>query len=202
MSKINQPDINQQKQVLRLELNTARKALSLGQRQQYSEQIQQRLQNHLQAVLDASLPTQLLIYCALPFEVDTHGLFGSDVFEVYVPRMLEDVAMEWVQVDASAAWEKASFGIVEPSHGKLWVAHAHQQTVMVCPLLGFDRMGHRLGMGKGYFDRWLALHGKHIDHLVGLAFSCQELPKVPTDSHDAPLSTIITEREVIACPIP
>lgn len=196
------PEINQQKKLLRLELTTTRQALSPDQRQQYSEHIQQRLQNHFDMILEAHLPSQLLVYRALPFEVDTHALFGLDKFEVYVPRMLADCAMEWVEVDAGTAWEKASFGIDEPSHGKLWVPRGNTQTIMVCPLLGFDRRGHRLGMGKGYFDRWLAWHGKHIDHRIGLAFSCQELPKVPTDRHDAPLSIIITEQEVIACKNP
>ena len=61
--------------------------------------------------------------------------------------------------------------------------------LFLVPLLAFDRRGHRLGYGGGYYDRTL-VNKKSI----GLAFSAQEVPEVPTTSNDVPLDHIITER--------
>ncbi|PJC70988.1 MAG: 5-formyltetrahydrofolate cyclo-ligase, partial [Zetaproteobacteria bacterium CG_4_8_14_3_um_filter_59_5] len=70
---------------------------------------------------------------------------------------------------------------------------------LLCPLVGFDRCGNRLGMGKGCFDRWLDGMKNHILLGVGLAFACQECPRIPAEAHDMPLDIIITEGETIAC---
>jgi len=55
-------------------------------------------------------------------------------------------------------------------------------------------------MGKGCFDFWLAQHHHHIQQIIGLAFSCQEVAAVPAERHDMPMNCIITEKEVIQCP--
>jgi 5-formyltetrahydrofolate cyclo-ligase len=71
--------------------------------------------------------------------------------------------------------------------------------VIVLPLAGFDRTGHRLGYGKGHYDRAVsALHaaGRH-PLLIGLAFSVQEVPRVPAEAHDIRLHAIVTERETL-----
>lgn len=191
-------DIHLQKQNLRQYLHRLRDGISSVNRELFSQQILTSLRRQL-ALLEQQ-PLQLMLYSPLPHEVDTRSLFSSSEHELFVPRMLADMGLQWMNVNASTQWEKAAFGVVEPVAGKLWQADAAKKTVLLCPLLGFDRQGNRLGMGKGYFDRWLAEHGKDILMQIGLAFSCQELVKVPTEPHDAALSMIITEKEVIACP--
>ncbi|MDQ7002571.1 MAG: 5-formyltetrahydrofolate cyclo-ligase [Ghiorsea sp.] len=181
-----------QKKQLRLYLNQQRQQLSQADRQCYSTQISQ----HLLPYLQLKGVQQLLVYKALPFEVSTDDLLYVSGISCFVPRMLEDVCMQWVKVDKSTVWVKAAFGILEPEQGEIWQPNP-QQTMMLCPLLGFDRSGHRLGMGKGYFDRWLATFGHAVDEQVGLAFSCQELPNIPIEQHDALLQTIITEKGII-----
>lgn len=70
--------------------------------------------------------------------------------------------------------------------------------IVVTPLLAFDRQGHRLGYGKGYYDRtFAALPQTEQPHTVGLAFAVQEVEKIPAEPHDHPLDAIVTEREVI-----
>lgn len=67
--------------------------------------------------------------------------------------------------------------------------------VLLVPLLAFDRHGHRLGYGGGYYDRTLAgLPGRPA---IGCAFSAQELDAVPVDDYDAPLTAVATERGFI-----
>jgi 5-formyltetrahydrofolate cyclo-ligase len=69
--------------------------------------------------------------------------------------------------------------------------------ILLVPLLGFDRAGHRLGQGGGYYDRWFA--GHHQAMRVGIAWSVQELPAVPRDVWDMPLQAVATEKEWM-CP--
>jgi 5-formyltetrahydrofolate cyclo-ligase len=185
-------DITLQKQQLRQYLTQQRQQLSKVDKQAFSEQIVQ----YLLTYLELKGVQQLLVYKALPFEVDTESLFNLTEIECFVPRMLKDTAMQWVKVDASTSWVQGAFGVLEPEQGEVWQPNA-KQSMIVCPLLGFDRHGHRLGMGKGYFDRWLAVFAQYINTQVGLAFSCQELPNIPVEQHDVPLSTIITEKGII-----
>ena len=67
--------------------------------------------------------------------------------------------------------------------------------IMLVPLAAFDRRGHRLGYGAGHYDRAIArLHGKgRKPHLVGVAFDCQEVERVPDEPHDVMLSAMLTE---------
>ena len=187
-------DISLLKQELRQQAASTRKQLTPEQRQAHSAQIMQYAHDYL---LSNGVQC-LLIYKALPAEVDTDALLADDSFDVFVPRMLDDCGMDWVSVDAASQWKEKSFGVFEPVGDKLWQPSL-VKTALLCPLLAFDNQGHRLGMGKGYFDRWLAKYGENID-VVGLAFSCQRLSKVPTEPHDVPLNTIITEHGVLSCP--
>ncbi len=67
--------------------------------------------------------------------------------------------------------------------------------IMLVPLAAFDGRGHRLGYGAGHYDRAIArLHGAgRRPHLVGVAFDCQEVERVPDEPHDVMLSAMLTE---------
>lgn len=68
-------------------------------------------------------------------------------------------------------------------------------TIVVVPLVGFDRHGHRLGYGGGYYDRTLAGLGDGVE-AIGLAFAEQELPPLPVLATDRRLRVIVTEAGV------
>jgi 5-formyltetrahydrofolate cyclo-ligase len=85
-------------------------------------------------------------------------------------------------------------GILQP---RPEVAGVHPDIVLV-PLVAFDRRGHRLGYGAGYFDRTLAgLRRAAPVIAVGIAFAVQEVDAIPADEHDEPLDLVLTERGVI-----
>jgi 5-formyltetrahydrofolate cyclo-ligase len=70
--------------------------------------------------------------------------------------------------------------------------------IMLVPLAAFDRAGHRIGYGAGYYDMTIA----HIRAMkpvtaIGLAFAAQEIDKVPATPRDERLDLVVTEREVI-----
>jgi 5-formyltetrahydrofolate cyclo-ligase len=72
--------------------------------------------------------------------------------------------------------------------------------ILIVPLAAFDRTGHRIGYGAGYFDMTLhRLRGIKPIVAVGLAFAAQEIPAVPATPRDARLDLVLTERDVIDC---
>jgi 5-formyltetrahydrofolate cyclo-ligase len=83
-------------------------------------------------------------------------------------------------------------GILEPSPA---AAELHPD-VMLVPLAAFDRLGHRIGYGAGYYDYTFA-HLRKAKHVigVGLAFAAQETKVIPALSHDVPLDYVLTERK-------
>jgi 5-formyltetrahydrofolate cyclo-ligase len=71
--------------------------------------------------------------------------------------------------------------------------------LLFVPLAAFDRGGHRLGYGAGYYDATLAALAAQRPLAIGLAFSEQEVASIPAEAHDHPLAFVITERETIDC---
>lgn len=65
------------------------------------------------------------------------------------------------------------------------------------PLAAFDRRGHRLGYGAGHYDRTLPALQRAGAATAGLAFSVQEVFRVPDQPHDVALDAIVTERGLI-----
>jgi 5-formyltetrahydrofolate cyclo-ligase len=64
--------------------------------------------------------------------------------------------------------------------------------------VAYDRRGHRLGLGSGYYDRWLAGEGKGLP-TIGLAFNEQLVDAVPTQPHDVDVDWVVTDKEAIDC---
>jgi 5-formyltetrahydrofolate cyclo-ligase len=70
--------------------------------------------------------------------------------------------------------------------------------ILLVPLACFDRSGHRIGYGAGYYDMTInRLRGMKPVTAVGIAFAAQEIAKVPATERDARLDLVLTEREVI-----
>ena len=67
--------------------------------------------------------------------------------------------------------------------------------LMLVPMSAFDRVGHRIGYGAGFYDRAISrLHDKgRQPRLIGVAFDCQEIDIIPAEDHDIALDAILTE---------
>ena len=185
------------KQELRALALASRQQLSVVQREEFSARIMARLQNHL--AVQAQPSGTLLAYRAMPSEVNADLLFELPEFQIFAPVTHHHEHMEWREVTPDTGWSHGVFGILEPDSDKSWQGGSGI-TTLLCPLSAFDRMGNRLGMGKGCFDFWLASHRKDIYQVVGLAFSCQEVAEIPAEGHDVPMDFVITEKEIIRCP--
>jgi 5-formyltetrahydrofolate cyclo-ligase len=72
--------------------------------------------------------------------------------------------------------------------------------ILIVPLAAFDRRGHRIGYGAGYFDMTInRLRRLKSITAIGIAFAVQEIPRVPATERDEPLDLVLTEREIIDC---
>jgi 5-formyltetrahydrofolate cyclo-ligase len=86
------------------------------------------------------------------------------------------------------------WGIREPTSQAAEVA----PDILLVPLLAFDRTGHRLGYGGGYYDLTIGqLRGRKAIVAIGLAYAAQEVAEVPATPRDAALDLVLTETEVI-----
>ena len=85
------------------------------------------------------------------------------------------------------------FGILEPIK-----AQSKVPNIILVPLLAFDKNKHRLGYGKGFYDRYLNKYLKQFKNIltIGVAFSFQKHHKLPINQKDVKLDLIITEKEI------
>lgn len=61
--------------------------------------------------------------------------------------------------------------------------------VIIVPGMAFDKEGHRLGRGKGYYDKYLSLLDKN--YKIGICFPWQITENIPLDSHDMCVDEVI-----------
>ena len=98
-------------------------------------------------------------------------------------------AWRWGEPLAAGVW-----GIREPKPD----APEVEPDILLVPLLAFDRAGHRIGYGAGYYDMTIArLRALKPVTAIGIAFAAQEVAAVPTTPRDARLDLVLTEREIV-----
>jgi len=96
--------------------------------------------------------------------------------------------------EIGAPLDRGQWGIREPKPDAAEV----DPDILLVPLLAFDRAGHRIGYGAGYYDMTIAaLRARKSVVAIGLAFAAQEISEVPATPRDARLDLVLTEREII-----
>jgi 5-formyltetrahydrofolate cyclo-ligase len=101
------------------------------------------------------------------------------------------IMREWVWGEPL---DRGQWGISEPKPEAAEV----EPDILLVPLLAFDRTGHRIGYGAGYYDMTITrLRSRKPVTAIGIAFAAQEVPQIPTTPRDARLDLVLTEREVI-----
>jgi 5-formyltetrahydrofolate cyclo-ligase len=190
---------------LRRRLRRLRQALPAGVRARAERDITRALR-HLRVFRPGA---RIGIYLAVRGEADLAGSLGAARRAgamIYAPRITSRRRSTMIFLPLPPAGGTADnvFGIAEPR-----APAARRQPVMrldavLLPLVGFDRRGHRLGMGAGFYDRALrrrkdASRAWKRPRLIGIAFSVQELPAIDAAPWDVPVDCVVTEREIIRC---
>ena len=99
----------------------------------------------------------------------------------------------WFWIIYSQKLKINKYGIPEPENKKIVYPD-----VLLIPLLAFDKNLNRLGYGGGYYDRLIEKLSKKKNILkIGLAFSIQEIDKVPINMYDQKLDYIVTNKHII-----
>lgn len=194
--------IDTQRNQLRRTLRQRRGALLPAERRRLSRLIAQRAAQWLRG----RSAVRVALFLSLPDEVDTAALIRrleAVGHTLYVPRIQSFRRRELRFVRAIGPLRRNRYGIPEPyDHGRR--VRATELDVVFVPLVGFDRRGARLGMGAGFYDRAFAFRQRRSHWrkplLVGLAFSCLEVERIPEHSHDVRLDAIVTEHGVVIPP--
>ena len=135
----------------------------------------------------------VLMYHSLPDEVDTHSALDQLLAmgkKVFLPKVVSDTEMtihEYTGADSLQPSEP--YGILEPTTPELSIINC-QLSIAIVPGMAFDKQRHRLGRGKGYYDRFLS----QIPNIykIGVCFPFQMLESIPSESTDVVMDEVIT----------
>ena len=114
-------------------------------------------------------------------------------FNISLPVIKKNFQMDFHKWSFSDPLKTNKYGIPEPEvQSKLY------PDVLLIPLVAFDKKLNRLGYGGGYYDRLITkLSKKKRIIKIGLAFSFQEVDKVPVNIYDQKLDFIVTNKHII-----
>jgi 5-formyltetrahydrofolate cyclo-ligase len=186
------------KPVLRAAALARRDALSAAQRQAAAQAVGSR-----PFPIDVAAGMVVAGYAPIRSEFDPRPLLAAlaasgaiTALPVIVGR---DQPLTFRSWEPGASLVSGPLGILEPSPDAPVVI----PDIVLVPLAAFDRAGHRIGYGGGYYDRSLAdlrCSGNGLTShrlAIGLGFAVQEIPSIPAMAHDARLDLVLTEAETI-----
>jgi 5-formyltetrahydrofolate cyclo-ligase len=135
------------------------------------------------------------LYVSIPEEVDTSLLMRAALGDrkiVCIPRVTDKQTLTLFQIHTFDDLASGAFGIFEP---KAYCKEVEIQSVnlFIVPGVAFDPTCFRMGWGRGYYDILLA---GVSSYKIGLAHSCQIVPRLTHKKYDIPMDTVITEKEV------
>lgn len=225
--------MDEEKKRFRAEALARRDSLTAQRRRDYSDRIIKKLTS-LPCYQDADA---VLTYVSFRSEVDTISLMEqafADGKAVFAPKVLGK-EMDFFRIYSLADLTEGYRGILEPSVGQLidsWIDDQFGQcgkfrtgnplntkaadevafgasSILVClPGTAFDRAGHRIGYGGGFYDRFLsgflekesgtdaAAHPRMKFTTAALSFSCQIFETIPCEAHDICPMCVITEKDI------
>ena len=152
------------------------------------------------------LNTNILAYSNIKTEVSTHPLLTellNKKINLYLPVCNQNMITPIRIQDLSLELTIGHFNIREPNieitNDPTRKISATDLDIIIVPGLGFDNQGNRLGLGKGFYDRFLPLCNKALK--IGLAFEEQITQLIPTEEFDQKVDIIVTDTKIIRAKI-
>ena len=183
--------VSQQKAETRNMLKSVRAKLPEATRMDYSNYITEQVLK-LDEIKNART---IFIYISYATEVHTHELIKAlldDGKSLAVPKIVDS---DFMQAESFSSWEDlvpGELGILTPGNSK---PCSGPFDVALTPGLGFTLSGHRMGFGRGYYDKWFAQN--KVRHKIALAYEAQLVEDIPVEETDVPMEKIVTEKRVI-----
>ena len=135
-------------------------------------------------------------YYPVNFEIDDLVLlknFNKNKFDISLPVIKKNFQMDFYSWSFFEPLKINKYGIPEPEKENIVYPD-----VLLIPLVAFDKNLNRLGYGGGYYDRLIQKLSKKKNIIkIGLAFSVQEIDKVPINKYDQKLDYIVTNKNII-----
>ena len=142
----------------------------------------------------------ILLYASKRGEVHTDGIILSALSlgkKVALPVTIkEGHVLELYEIKGIEELSEGAFGILEPARNPERRVQPEEVELVVVPGVSFDRRGHRLGYGMGYYDSLLK---KVKGCKIGLAYDMQIVEHVPDEPHDVAVDMVVTQSELIRC---
>lgn len=185
---------------LRTQLRQRRRALFAAERMAAAQSLADRLRE-LPALKARS---HVAGYWATDGELPLHVLLAPAPEFIYcLPCLAPGKTLRFAPWRSGDALVQNRYGIPEPDLSPESQLSPEDMSVVLVPLTAFDRQGHRLGTGGGWYDRSFAFLRERdrpsTPLLIGIGYSFQEVDALPTEDWDVPLDLIVTERETIRC---
>jgi len=179
---------------LRKEMRARRKALTEFERQNFSDEI---IKKFLATEIYKNSQV-IMAYVSMPEEVQLQKIFTASFAQkkiLAVPLIIGAGEMSAVQVENFDALEVGEFGILTVRKESRKFIDAEKINCVIVPGAAFDLNLNRLGLGGGFYDKFLprAVNAKKI----ALAYDFQILDAIPTEPHDVKVDMIITEKRII-----
>ena len=186
------------KKTLRREMLARRRTYSAEERARASDTICRCVRQ--QAVLQEA--RTIMLYASKEEEIDLYPLMETLLEEgrrIVLPEIVDRGVMEARALPAMDALIDGAFGILTPDPARGAIIPPEEIDVIIVPGAAFDESGGRLGLGGGYYDRFLP---RAVDAVrLVLAFDFQIVPDVPMGMQDARVDIILTECRRIFCKI-
>lgn len=167
-------------------------SLSFGTLERISLSLVERFQQYFQ------IPKDYVVASYFPktdeLNVRLLNFFLSEEGHVMsYPRVEESGSLSFRQVQSTNELELGSFGVMQPPES----APIVEPDLYIVPLLAFDDRCHRLGYGKGHYDRALAQARANRNVLaIGVAYDMQRIDEIPDEPLDEQLEFVVTEARI------
>lgn len=170
-----------EKATLRQDMRTALSQLADSDKQHSSEQICQQICSFLDSHPEIKT---VGTFAGLPNEPDLRALHERPGIILAYP-LTRDGIMTFHAVANYDDLLVGHFGISEPTVDHPFI---DCPDLILCPGFAFTKDGQRLGKGGGFYDRFLE---KKSTRTLGIAFPCQVISHIPTESHDRPVEQVL-----------
>lgn len=194
--------MNESRALLRARMSVRRNELDAKQRIAAAAGVLDSLESLPEFVTDANVAGYWAVRGELPLNLAVASLTRREQ-QYFLPVLGQARQLRFAEYREGARLQGNRFGIPEPEVPTEALQTAGDMDVILLPLLAFDRKGHRLGTGGGWYDSSLAFLGNEPRParplLVGIGYGFQEVEAVSIEPWDVDLDYVATDAELIAC---